>query len=78
MLLCSLSPSYMTFRNTIFYNRDILTVEEIYDYLLSKEKMHLVRGSASQAEDLVIRGRSQDKNLDRNIKARSESRHTEK
>lgn len=48
MLLCSLLPSYSTFRDTILYNRDTLTMNKVYDALLSKEKIkHLVVGSES-------------------------------
>ncbi|KAG8479047.1 hypothetical protein CXB51_028919 [Gossypium anomalum] len=43
ILLCSLPPSYSTFRDMIFYSRESLTVDEIYDSLTSYDKMkHLV------------------------------------
>lgn len=43
ILLCLLSASYMSFRDTILCIRDTLTVEEVYDVLYSKERMkHLV------------------------------------
>ena len=43
ILLCSLPPSYSTFRDTILYSRESLTVDEVYDSLTSYDKMkHLV------------------------------------
>ncbi|KAG8475836.1 hypothetical protein CXB51_032777 [Gossypium anomalum] len=43
ILLCSLPPSYSTFRDTILYSRESLTVNEVYDSLTSYDKMkHLV------------------------------------
>ena len=33
ILLCSLPSSYSTFRDTILYNRDALTLEEVYESL---------------------------------------------
>lgn len=42
-LLCSLSPSYVTFKDIILYSRDTPTINKVYDTLLSKENMrHLV------------------------------------
>ncbi|KAK5832713.1 hypothetical protein PVK06_016516 [Gossypium arboreum] len=43
ILLCSLPPSYSTFRDTILYSRESLTIDEVYDSLTSYDKMkHLV------------------------------------
>ncbi|KAG8490786.1 hypothetical protein CXB51_014006 [Gossypium anomalum] len=39
ILLCSLPPSYSTFRDTILYSRESLTVDEVYDSLTSYDKM---------------------------------------
>ena len=39
ILLCSLPSLYTTFRDTILYSRDTLTLDEVYDALYSKEKM---------------------------------------
>ena len=59
ILMCSLPFSYVTFRDTILYSRDTLTLDEVSDALLSKEKMkQLVVGSEAQAEGLVVRGRT--------------------
>ncbi|KAG8481664.1 hypothetical protein CXB51_026499 [Gossypium anomalum] len=64
ILLCSLPPSYSTFRDTILYSRESLTVDEVYDSLTSYDKMkHLVVKPDSQGEGLIIRGR-QDRNTD--------------
>ncbi|KAK5839321.1 hypothetical protein PVK06_008098 [Gossypium arboreum] len=43
ILLYSLPPSYSTFRDTILYSRESLTVDEVYDSLTSYDKIkHLV------------------------------------
>ena len=39
ILLCSLPNSYATFKDTILYSRDTLTLNEVYEALFSKEKM---------------------------------------
>ncbi|KAG6510657.1 hypothetical protein ZIOFF_028685 [Zingiber officinale] len=47
---------------TIFYTRDSLTLDEVYDALLSKEKMDkLVGGSKAKSESLVARGRPHER-----------------
>ncbi|KAG8480131.1 hypothetical protein CXB51_025349 [Gossypium anomalum] len=64
ILLCSLPPSYSTFRDTILYSRESLTVDEVYDSLTLYDKMkHLVVKPDSQGEGLIVRGR-QDWNTD--------------
>ncbi|KAG8492060.1 hypothetical protein CXB51_015686 [Gossypium anomalum] len=64
ILLCSLPPSYSTFRDTILYSCESLTVDEVYDSLTSYDKMkHLVVKPDSQGESLIARGR-QDRNAD--------------
>ncbi|KAG8501790.1 hypothetical protein CXB51_004790 [Gossypium anomalum] len=64
ILLCSLPPSYSTFRDTILYSRESLTVDEVYDSLTSYDKMkHLVVKPDSQGEGLIVSGR-QDRNTD--------------
>ncbi|KAG8472304.1 hypothetical protein CXB51_034358 [Gossypium anomalum] len=64
ILLCSLPPYYSTFRDTILYSRESLTVDEVYDSLTSYDKMkHLVVKPDSQGEGLIVRGR-QDRNTD--------------
>ncbi|KAG8472960.1 hypothetical protein CXB51_035039 [Gossypium anomalum] len=62
ILLCSLPPSYSTFRDTILYSHESLTVDEVYDSLTSYDKIkHLVVKPDSQGEGLIVRGR-QDRN----------------
>ncbi|KAG8486717.1 hypothetical protein CXB51_020156 [Gossypium anomalum] len=82
ILLCSLPPSYSTFRDTILYSRESLTVDEVYDSLTLYDKMkHLVVKPDSQGEGLIVRGR-QDRNTDddrgrtqeRNHRAKSKGR----
>ncbi|KAG8496528.1 hypothetical protein CXB51_007650 [Gossypium anomalum] len=64
ILLCSLPPSYSTFRDTILYNHESLTVDDVYDSLTLYDKMkHLVVKPESQGEGLIVRGR-QDQNAD--------------
>ncbi|KAG8491299.1 hypothetical protein CXB51_014566 [Gossypium anomalum] len=64
--LCSLPPSYSTFKDTILYSRDSFTVDEVYDSLTSYDKMkHLVVKPDSEEEGLIVRGR-QDRNADDN------------
>ncbi|KAG8496828.1 hypothetical protein CXB51_008136 [Gossypium anomalum] len=64
ILLCLSPPSYSTFRDTILYSRESLTVDEVYDSLTSYDKMkHLVVKPDSQGDSLITRGR-QDRNAD--------------
>ena len=45
-LLCSFLISYVTFKDTILYSCDTLTLNEVYEALFSKEKMkQLIEGS---------------------------------
>ncbi|KAG8493611.1 hypothetical protein CXB51_011778 [Gossypium anomalum] len=75
ILLCSLSPSYSTFRDTILYSRESLTIDKVYDSLTSYDKMkHLVVKSDSQGESLIARGR-QDRNAD-NDRRRTQKRNS--
>ncbi|KAG8498774.1 hypothetical protein CXB51_005214 [Gossypium anomalum] len=74
ILLCSLPPSYLTFRDTILYSRESLTIDEVYDSLTSYDKMkHLVVKLDSQGESLITRGR-QDQNAD-NDRGRTQERN---
>ena len=55
MLLCSLPNSYATFRDTILYNRDTLTLNEVYEALFSKEKLkQLIVGPEAQGDSLFV------------------------
>ncbi|KAG8477766.1 hypothetical protein CXB51_027752 [Gossypium anomalum] len=66
ILLYSLPPSYSTFRDTILYYRESLTVDEVYDSLTSYDKMkHLVVKPDSQGNGLIILGK-QDRNANNN------------
>ena len=58
ILLCLLPISYVTFRDTISYNRDTLTLNEVYEALFSKKKMkRLIVGHEAQEDRLFVRGR---------------------
>ncbi|KAG8490339.1 hypothetical protein CXB51_015583 [Gossypium anomalum] len=74
ILFCSLPPSYSTFRDTILYSRESLTVDEVYDSLTSYDKMkHLVVKPDYQGESLIARER-QDRNAD-NDRGRTQERN---
>ncbi|KAG8471931.1 hypothetical protein CXB51_036977 [Gossypium anomalum] len=74
ILLCSLPYSYSTFRDTILYSRESLTVDKVYDSLTSYDKMkHLVVKPDSQGESLIARER-QDRNAD-NDRGRTQERN---
>ena len=80
ILLCSLSASYSTFRDTILYSHDTLILDEVYDTLFSKEKIdkQLLGNSKNQGDDLLIRGKTHDRNSDGRGKNRSKFRNKEK
>ena len=55
MLLCSLPNLYATFRDTILYSRDTLTLNEVYEALFSKEKFkQLIVGPEAQGDSLFV------------------------
>ncbi|KAF3634914.1 putative vacuolar-processing enzyme-like [Capsicum annuum] len=67
--LCMTEPNY----------RDILTLDEVYDALFSKEKMkYLVNGSVTQGDGLIVRGRTHKRNSGGDDKSRSKSRNRNK
>jgi len=80
ILLCCLPTSYSTFRDTILYSRDTLTLAKVYDALFSKEKIdkQLLGTSENQGESLLIRRRTHDRNSSGRGKNRSKFRNKEK
>ena len=79
MLVCLLPNSYATFRDTILYSRDTLTLNEVYQSLLSKEKMkRLIVGPQAHEDSLFVRGRPQEKNYGEEQRKRSKSRNSNK
>ena len=55
MLLCSLPNLYATFKYTILYSRDTLTLNEVYEALFSKENMkQLIVGLEAQGDSLFV------------------------
>ena len=70
MLLCSLPNSYATFRDTILYNRDTLTLNEVY------EMKQLIVGPKVHGYSLFVYGRSQEKNSSEEQRKRSKSRNS--
>ncbi|CAD6202432.1 unnamed protein product [Miscanthus lutarioriparius] len=85
ILLCSLPSSFSNFRDTLLYNHDTLTLDEVSEALHAKEKMKLMvssEGSASKGEALSVRGRTDNKSNNGNrgksshhYKGRSKSRN---
>ncbi|KAG8477522.1 hypothetical protein CXB51_031082 [Gossypium anomalum] len=74
ILLCSLPSSYSTFRDTVLYSCESLTVDKVYDSLTSYDKMkHIVVKPDSQRESLIARER-QDQNAD-NDRGRTQERN---
>ena len=56
ILLCSLPSSYSTFRDTILYSHETLTLDYVYEFLRSKETMkQLVNRSEAKPEGLDAR-----------------------
>ena len=54
----------MTFRDTILYCHDTLTINEVYEALFSKEKMkQLIIGLEAQGDSLFVRGKPREKNF---------------
>ena len=77
--MCSLPSSYATFRDTILYSLDILTLEEVFYALFSKEKMkQLLVGSKAQVEGLVIQGRTHERNHGGDMMGKSKSNNKDK
>ncbi|MBA0869782.1 hypothetical protein Goshw_003210 [Gossypium schwendimanii] len=50
LLLCSLPPSYKSFRETLIYGRDKLSFEYVKGQLLSKDKLNNEFGPDSKAD----------------------------
>ncbi|KAH1072932.1 hypothetical protein J1N35_025260 [Gossypium stocksii] len=65
LLLCSLPPSYKSFRETLIYRRDKLSFEDVKGHLLSKDKLnnefHLASKADRQASVLVASKKSDKK-----------------
>ena len=79
MLLCLLPNSYVTFRDTILYSRDTLTLNEVYEDLFSKEKIkQLIVGPEAHGDSLFVHGKSQEKNSSEEQMKRSKSRNSNK
>ena len=56
MLLCSLSNSFVTFKDMVLYGGDTLSLNEVYEALFSKVKMkQLIVGPKAQADSMKLR-----------------------
>ncbi|MFQ6671635.1 hypothetical protein Gotur_036112, partial [Gossypium turneri] len=64
LLLCSLPPSYKSFKETLIYGRDKLSFEDVKGYLLSKDKLdnelHL-DSKANRQASVLIASKKRDK-----------------
>ncbi|KAF3665063.1 Beta-glucosidase 13 [Capsicum annuum] len=80
ILLCLLPASYTTFRDIILYSHDTRSINEVYDVLFSKKKIkHLVNGSETQGDGLIVRGgRTHEKNSGGDDRNMSKSRNRNK
>ena len=78
-MLCSLPISYETFRNTILYSHDTLTLNEVYEALFSKEKIkQLIVRLEAQGDNLFVHGGPQEKNFGLEQRKMSKSRNSNK
>ncbi|MFQ6664912.1 hypothetical protein Gotur_031858 [Gossypium turneri] len=50
LFLCSLPSSYKSFRETLIYDRDKLSFEDMKGHLLSRDKLENEFGSDSKAD----------------------------
>ncbi|KAL6493219.1 hypothetical protein OROGR_032978 [Orobanche gracilis] len=75
LLLVSLPSTYKHFKEIMLYgNNDTLSFEDVKSNLLSKEKFDLELHSVSKDENLIVRGRTQEKGSTSNKKSRSKSK----
>ena len=62
----------MTFRDTILYSCDTLTLNEVYEAMFSKEKMkQLIVRLEAHGDCLFVHGRPQEKNFGEEQRKRS-------
>ncbi|MFQ6668891.1 hypothetical protein Gotur_034366 [Gossypium turneri] len=64
LLLCSLPPSYKSFKETLIYSRDKLLFKDVKGHLLSKDKLDNEFGLDSKADiqaSVLVASKKQDK-----------------
>ncbi|MBA0673171.1 hypothetical protein Goklo_024791, partial [Gossypium klotzschianum] len=64
LLLCSLTSSYKSFRETLIYGRDKLSFEDMNGHFLSKDKLKNEFGLDSKADtqvSILVASKKQDK-----------------
>ncbi|MBA0763799.1 hypothetical protein Gotri_013204, partial [Gossypium trilobum] len=64
LLLCSLPFSYKSFRETLIYDRDKSSFEDVKGHLLSKDKLNYKFGSDSKADrqaSILVASKKRDK-----------------
>ena len=75
LLLSSLPKSYVTFKDTLLYGRESLTLDEVQAALNSKELNHKNDEKSNViAEGLSVRGRSERRESREKSKSRSKSK----
>ncbi|MFQ6650100.1 hypothetical protein Gotur_023390 [Gossypium turneri] len=64
LLLCYLSHSYKSFRETLIYDRDKLSFEDVKSHLLSRDKLDNEFGLDSKADrqaSILVASKKRDK-----------------
>lgn len=66
ILLCLLPSSYASFRDTILYCQDTLTIDDVYDTLHSKEKLKHLIGATSRDDEALISHGDRQRDISKN------------
>ncbi|MFQ6640432.1 hypothetical protein Gotur_016819 [Gossypium turneri] len=64
LLLCSLPSSYKSFKETMIYDRDRLSFEDVKGHLLSRDKLDNefgLNGKADRQASVLVASEKQDK-----------------
>ncbi|MFQ6623924.1 hypothetical protein Gotur_004376, partial [Gossypium turneri] len=61
LLLCSLPPSYKSFKETLIYGRDKLSFEDVKGHLLSRDKLNNELHFEDRQASVLIASKKQDK-----------------
>ena len=75
-MLCSLSPSYETFVDTLLYGNDSISLDDVSNALKSKELKKRFSDSedGTEGDSLMTRGRSHQKEYSNRKKSRARSK----
>ena len=73
--MSSLPKSYTNFKDTLLYERESLTLDEVQAVLNSKELNHQSEEKSNTlSEGLNVRGRAEKRNFEKRSKSRSKSK----